>query len=383
MRLAVIAAWALVYLAKAAAPSRAEGVDEDPSALQVHAFISQGSLISTDNNYLATTERGSFEMTEAGINFSKAVNDRLRMGIQLFTRDLGPIGNYTARVDWAFLDYRWKDWLGLRAGRVKMPYGLYNDSSDIDAAHPVVLLPQSIYPATNREALLAQTGFEIYGFKALGRRGALEYRLFAGTIHVDLGESSMTQIDRLEIPYVVGGRAMWETPVEGLRVGGSALALRLESDLRLPGDTMPLTLSLGLRMWIASLEYVTGPITFAAEYSRWTSRLETDDPRFPRNHTTDTRAYWLAAYRFSPLVQAAGYYSMFYPDLDKRIGRESHLHDAAATLRFDLNTHWLLKLEAHALRGTATLNAALNDNIMAAGLANRWYLLLAKTTVYF
>ena len=37
-------------------------------------------------------------------------------------------------ADWFDLDYRWKDWLGLRAGRVKLPYGLYNDTSDIDAA---------------------------------------------------------------------------------------------------------------------------------------------------------------------------------------------------------------------------------------------------------
>ncbi|MDB4962982.1 MAG: hypothetical protein JWP01_2981 [Myxococcales bacterium] len=383
MRLGLVAACALVSLTSAAVPARAEGDEDDGSALQVHAFVSQGAAVTTDNNYLTSTERGSFELTEAGINFSKALNDRLRVGIQLFTRDLGPIGNYTARVDWAFLDYRWKDWLGLRAGRVKLPFGLYNDSSDIDAAHPVVLLPQSIYPATNREALLAQTGAELYGFKPLGTRGALEYRLFAGTIHVDLDETTMTQIDRLEIPYVVGGRVMWETPVEGLRLGGSAIAARLESDLRLPTEVAPITLALGIRMWIASLEYVTGPITFATEYSRWTSRLETNDPRFPRRHTTDTRAYWLAAYRFSPLVQAAGYYSIYYPDLDNREGRESRLHDAAATLRFDLNPHWLLKIEGHALRGTATLNPALNDNMAPGGLANRWWLLVAKTTVYF
>ena len=30
-------------------------------------------------------------------------------------------------MDWAFLDYQWRPWLGLRAGIIKMPFGLYNE----------------------------------------------------------------------------------------------------------------------------------------------------------------------------------------------------------------------------------------------------------------
>src|SRR5688572_1945384 len=126
--------------------------------LQVHAFVSQGFLKSSDNNFLASTDRGAFEFFEAGINVQKQLTPKMRWGIQLFTRDLGPIGNYTARVDWAFLDYRWRDWLGVRAGRIKLPFGLYNDTSDIDAAQPTALLPQAVYPAENLDFLLAQTG---------------------------------------------------------------------------------------------------------------------------------------------------------------------------------------------------------------------------------
>src|SRR5204862_570816 len=109
----------------------------DEAPLQVHGFASQGALLTSDNNYLAHTERGSLEFTEAGINFTKSFDEHLRFGIQLFARDLGPTGSYAANFDWLYLDYRWQDWLGLRAGRVKLPYGLYNDTSDVDAAQPV------------------------------------------------------------------------------------------------------------------------------------------------------------------------------------------------------------------------------------------------------
>ena len=40
-----------------------------------------------------------------------------------------------------------------------------------------------------------------------------------------------------EVPYLFGGRAMWEPPLEGLRVGGSAQALRFNSKFNL---TVPL-----------------------------------------------------------------------------------------------------------------------------------------------
>src|SRR6267142_5985687 len=98
-------------------------------ALEFHAFVSEGYLKSSDNNYLADSKRGSFEFWEAGINATKQLTDRLRMGIQLFSRDLGPLGDYKAKVDWAYLDYNWKDWLGVRAGRIKLPFGLYNDTA--------------------------------------------------------------------------------------------------------------------------------------------------------------------------------------------------------------------------------------------------------------
>src|SRR5262245_49671514 len=61
----------------------------DPYALQIHGFISPGFMLSTGNNYLAKTRDGSFEFAETGINFTKPLTDELRLGVQLFARDLG------------------------------------------------------------------------------------------------------------------------------------------------------------------------------------------------------------------------------------------------------------------------------------------------------
>src|SRR5258706_165529 len=207
--------------------SRAEETDRSSSPLEVHGFVSQGFIKSTANNYLANSERGSFDFTEVGLNFTKTLTDRLRVGVQLFARDLGPLGNYKPQFDWFYLDYHFEDWLGLRAGRTKIPFGPYNETNDIDAALVPILLPQSVYPVQNRDYLLAQTGGELYGNVPLPGAGALEYRAYGGTLFVD-ASSSLTTIPDLSVPYLAGGRLMWQTPLEGLQVGGSVQALRLD-----------------------------------------------------------------------------------------------------------------------------------------------------------
>jgi len=376
----------------------------DPHALDVHAFVSQGFLISTENNYLARSSKGSFELTEVGINFTKPLTDDLRVGIQLFARDLGPIGNYDAQLDWFYVDYHWADWLGFRAGRVKLPFGLYNEINDVDSARPFVLLPQSLYPTEQRDFLLAQTGVELYGFVDLKRAGAIDYRLYGGTVFVDESAASTppgSPITLLEvrIPYVAGARVLWETPLPGLRVGGSAQMLQLEVDLavdptlstplqmagKLPADFAgKVATKLPVTLWVGSIEYAANDLLIAAEYSRWIADLESSAPALVREEdSTSERMYGMAAYRFKPWFQLGAYYSLVFKDTANRDRRSTRQHDTALTLRFDVNEHWLWKLEGHYLHGTGALQSGLNGGVAPAKLEPNWFLFLAKTTAYF
>src|SRR6185369_4159094 len=266
-----------------------------PLPIEVHAFVSQGFIKSTGNNYLAEdSTKGSFEFTEVGINFSKQLTDRMRAGMQLFTHDLGPLGNYRTRFDWFYLDYRFWDWLGVRAGRTKVPFGLYNESSDIDAARVPVLLPQSVYPVSNRDFLLAQTGGEAYGIVPLGSAGSLEYRLYGGTIFFDTADATST-LSNVRGPYIFGARLMWQPPVEGLQLGASAQRLRLDGDAifsaaqiaqlqmagQLPSDfSGPLKFQIPATLGVASVEYSAHDLLLASEYRRWWVNLTSSVPSF-------------------------------------------------------------------------------------------------------
>jgi hypothetical protein len=353
--------------------------------LDVHGFISQGFLLTSANDYLADSSRGSFEFSEVGLNFTLPATDRLTLGVQIFSRKLGPLGDYRATFDWYYLDYHWKDWLGVRAGRVKLPFGLYNDVSDIDAARTAVLLPPSIYPAQNRDFLLAQTGVEAYGYTRLGRAGALDYRVYAGTIFLDVKPqpgSPFAVVD-LRVPYVVGGRVQW-LPIDGLRLGGSLQFLRLDTDLLASSTSGRVALRIPATLWVASAEYSVHDLVLAAEYSRWLVKSESDNPSlFPQSSTTSERAYVLATYRLNPWLQAGTYYSRLVPDVDRRTFPADIQHDFAFTLRFDINRYWLIKAEGHYMRGTAGLSSSLNGNRPLTALTPDWALFALKTTAYF
>jgi hypothetical protein len=374
------------------APSRARGAtigsEAGATSVEVHGFASQGFILTLRNDYLADrTTHGSFEFSEIGINFTTNLTESLRMGVQLFAQDLGPTGNYNAKVDWFYIDYRWRDWLGLRAGRLKIPYGLHNEIQDIDSARVPVLLPQSVYPLQSREILFAQTGAELYGFLRSRSLGALDYRAFGGTIFLD--RNSLTppgaafDLD-FKVPYVVGGRILWETPLDGLRVGGSVEAVRLDTTAFVPGID-PIKIKNHSLLWVGSAEYSIGDLTLTTEYSRWSGNQRSNNPALsPPLDNTSERGYVMASYRLTPWLQPGAYYSVLYPDVRHREGRENRQHDVAGTLRFDINPYWLVKLEGHYMAGTAGLLNPLRINPPDISTADKyWAAFFVKTSAHF
>jgi hypothetical protein len=356
---------------------------------------------------LANSERGSFEFNEVGVNLTKGFGSGLRVGMQLFMRDLGPIGDYQPHFDWFYLDYRFWDWLGLRAGRTKLPFGLYNENSDVDAARIPILLPQSIYPTTSREYLLAQTGLELYGLVPIGAAGDLEYRAYGGTIFLNTSDADESIRD-FSVPYMVGGRLMWQTPLDGLQMGGSIQGLRLDFDYDPPPEALmaagidpatfvgPVEIRLPVVLWLASIEYSANDLLIAAEYGRQHVTAEISDPRLlPATSQTSEAMYGMVSYRVASWFTPGLYYALRFPDASdrdgeklvfgtmERRGRSAYQHDLAATLRYDINDHWLLKLEGHYMHGTAGLSSDLNDGVPNHRLTTDWGVFLVKTTAYF
>lgn len=358
------------------------------SFVEVHAFGSQGAFLTFENEYLSDNSLdGSFDLTEIGINFSRQLTDTLRFGVQLFAQKQGRKGSFRPLVDWFNLDWRFRDWLGLRAGRLKIPYGLYNEIQDVDAARVPVLLPQSVYPLQGREILFAHSGVELYGFVGLGSGGGLEYRLFGGSIlladfplvAVGAGFEADTRL-----PWIFGGRLIWETPLDGLRFSGSIQWAHIDSTAFIPTFD-PIDITNDSYQWVASAEYRMPWMTVTAEYSRWSADQSSSNPALsPPIDDTSERAYVMFTTRVTPWLTPGAYYAVYYPTVSNRVGPENRQHDVALTLRFDLNQFWLVKLEGHYFNGTAGLLDPLRLGVFDLSSADtHWGALFVKTTVTF
>jgi hypothetical protein len=391
------------------AASHAEAADTVPrfiSSMQVHGFASEGGFVSTANDYIGASARGSLKFFEAGVNVSTDLTDRLHVGIQLVSRTVGVVSEATPRLDWGFLDFRAFQWLGMRAGVIKLPLGLYNEYVDIDASRTAILLPQSMYPIRNRDALISHIGFALYGTIPIDVLGTLEYQAWIGTLTIPVSalELKNAELKSVDTKYVTGGQLFWRPPVEGLRVGASYLRAVIDFHLTIESGLIPQLVAANLvpadydgnllisqnptGFWTGSAEYIIGRWLFAAEYSRWLKHQTNSLPAaIPTLHEDAERFYGMVTYRFSSLFELGAYYSHLYLDPHDRNGHDAQRfpirsnafqRDLALSLRFDVNDYWLWKLEGHFIDGTADLDPNINPSPK-----RRWGLFLVRTTVTF
>ncbi len=355
------------------------------------------------------------------------------MGIQLLGRDFGTRQRSSVAIDWAYGEYHWRDQLGLRAGKIKLPYGFYNQSRDVDMLRTSVLLPQSVYLENDRDLLIAYEGVGLYGNIMLGSLGDLDYELSFGALNVpqsghtdterlfitagelaedgvaeavadmyglpaDSASATLDRVDDVElaVPWILGGAVIWNTPLSGLRVGttymeGDAEASgRYRFDVLLDqGTTVPayIPYSSEVTVDLDLNELFTGSLEFHRE--RWT--LASEFSRMRMGKITSVGWYALADYRLNRHWAFQSYFSSYIPDDSNRKGEDFEAiglpdyyawqNDLALAVRADINDHWLIKFEYHHMDGAAlTYWADLPEGDVAS---RRWRVWTAKTTFHF
>ena len=354
--------------------------------VDIHGFVSQGALGSSDNNFFADTdENGTFQFNEVGLNFTTQVNDRLRVGAQILARDLGTMGNKEMTIDWAFADYAIRDWLNLKVGKVKLSYGLYNTSRDVDMLRTYVFLPQSVYNEGWRDTINALSGASLYGFIPVGPLGNLTYYIQGGVADMDAdnGAARMLQdqpppmlnvnIISVNMDYTYATNFIWE-PFDGTKIGGGYWGLAFaapSSYLNMP-DTPggPPVMTFGdfdLKMdsYVGFAECALGDLTLTGEYMTSEYEMTLNGSPHMDGYKLKAEGYYGAfRYRASSWFEVGGYYSEYYPNKEDKEGEtatfyekdfEYWLKDSCVAIRFDINEHWIVKLEGHYMDGAAIM----------------------------
>jgi len=332
---------------------------QDLAGIEIHGFVTQGFLFSSNNNYLTMkSSDGSAQWTDGAVSVSDSLTDKLRVGIQLHMYQLGDLGGSNVQIDWASGDYRVNDHFGIRAGKVKTVLGLFNDSQDVDAVFLWILLPQGAYPIDNKSFFLSHVGGEAYGGLPLGdRAGKLLYRAYAGYAGLDLNGGYVKQAADAGVMFmtapggkIYGGDLRWEAPLKGLTLGSSARIQALDGTTPMASVHVPPT--------FISAEYAQfekGKFYFAGEYRRFPlNTIVTIGPAVIPVPQDARSWYAMGSYRFWKKFQAGSYYSHYVNKALDTSLPANYSKDWVVSGRYDFNAYFYGKIEGHFLHGTGT-----------------------------
>jgi len=298
---------------------------------QVHGFLSQGYILTTNNNFFGSSERGgSLDFTEIGVNASWTPLPRLQFAAQGLFRRAGAGHDSDFELDFGLMDYAVVSTadrqLGFRLGRIKNPLGLYNDTRDVAFTRPSILLPESIYLDNLREVFVSSDGAQMYG-ELRSRWGDLSLELGASLPRADdldfelaifqqnfpgRFENELSYLGRLTY-QLDGGR--YKLAVSGARVNTTYEPRLLPpQDLQAGSDLFELL--------ILSAQYNGEHWGFTSEYAL----RHTEDQGFGSGRDiafTGESYYFQGMYRASPKWEAFLRYDVFYANRDDRDGAQA------------------------------------------------------------
>jgi hypothetical protein len=360
----VFAAW---MLGPAVAMLSAQSMDD--LNIQIHGYAAQGFLYTTHNNiFYADSTNGSPAWTEAVVNVSAQPTPKLRVGVQARYFLLGTSGN-TITLDWAAADYKFNDKLGVRFGKVKTPWGLFNETQDIDPSYMWALLPQCIYDITTRNADLSHLGGVVYGtLKFDPKFGKLEYRGWGGEALIPTSDGQFSDLITSgnaplnPFTYVIYGAALhWITPIAGLMVGASDSKAN-QGTVTLSGGSESFKPWNNLSYFA---KYEKDKVMIASEWNRQASPGTLSLTAQPvSSASSDPRAWYaMASYKITSKFSAGAYDSQVV-DHDQPLGPDRYTKDWTVSGRYDINQFIYLKAEEHVIKGTSLSFEDSNNTVL-------------------
>lgn len=324
--------------------------------IQIHGFATQSFAVSDHNNFIGMdTSQGSTDWTEAALNINDQVTEKLRVGVQLHYTRLGTFGGDSADVDWALGDYKIDPKVNIRAGKVKLRFGLYNDTQDYDPGYLWSLLPESTYGIDIRATNLSQNGIELYGNLPLNNAGQLEYSVYDGYYTFASNDGTAEAWREAGDPIVgqpygksFGFDTRWHAPTPGLKLGGSLNVYNAK------GTTQDGTFTQPLMFWDAFYaQYDQHKIFASGQFSKVVSYATTQSPGSPAQTSGDVDCAWfvMGGYHLTDRLQAGAYFDRFYYGGADTSDPANYLNSWVVSTRYDIDQNFYVKAEGHFMKG--------------------------------
>jgi hypothetical protein len=384
-----------LVLSVSASSLMAQTIKVGSKEIQVHGSLQQGFGLTNDNNFLTMdTTAGSVEMTDAAINVSSSPARKLRVGAQLYVRNIGALGNGALQLDWAFADYKFTNAFGLRGGKIKTVLGLFTDTQDMEFLYTWALLPQGTYPLDLRSITIAHVGGDAYGSVKLGKAGSVAYTAYLGMVQDDDQGGYRYGIQDTGLGFRSGVTShgggfdtRWTTPVNGLTTGYSFTQNKSKVDLVVDAYRLNFTAtSSPARRQAAYADYQASRLRVSGEWRHELSDTVLVPAVYARNVVRSHSSFAAASYRLFEKLEVGSYYSHYLYDTTLPSSNpDNHIYDTAVSGRVDLNRFWNVKVEGHFIdgNGSPTLARGFYRRDNTAGFNAKTHMLVIRTGVNF
>ncbi|NRB42134.1 MAG: hypothetical protein HRU20_27305 [Pseudomonadales bacterium] len=353
----------------------------DTDTVRWHGFASQGVIKTSDNNFLGDSEDYSWDFTDIGLGVSWRPVSKLQLSAQVVYRRAGETSPDDPYIDYGFINYsivNELDWgIGARAGRIKNPFGFYNETRDVASTRPSVFLPQSIYPDTLRDLYHSSDSVSVYGYS--------EWDKWLMNVDLVRGQPNLNdQSASILIPGPQGGdidneqlwlaRLLFEYDAGRIRIGFSFVDF--SGDLY--PEQLPTSPSMAFRniysgqtsaqMRLLSLEYNWEHWQFTTEYLRNTRRYSDVFGAGSRLSFDAESYYFQLRHQITLNWSVLGRYDVYYPNRDDKNGHSSqpsfdgYSKDLTLSTRYDFSPAWMVAAEIHQIKGTAWLTSLENPD---------------------
>ena len=382
------AGWAALALLMCG-PAAAEGLE-----YQVHGFAAQGFALSEGNNVIGDSTNGNFQYFELGVNGTVQTDYRLAFSAQELARKSGMIDDGDLRLDYGFVDFQALTGptvnAGLRAGRVKNPFGLFNETRDVVFTRPGILMP-SVYFDTSglRSLLFSSDGGQAYAgwshgsqYTSLVVNKGLNFNLNEDEKRNFSGGTSGLAGDLRFSDFLIA-RLMNDWSAGIFRVALSYATANL-AYLPAPADFVP-PFDVDLHIYIASAHYNAERLSLTGEY-------QFTESQSAQGEGQSDAAYLQADYRFLPRWSAMARVDGSFSDREDRQGETCTDNGAPADrhgcftlagalgLQWQPDEHWGVWSEFHLFDGTSSVPAIENQG---RALDPHWNLFLLMAAYRF
>jgi hypothetical protein len=236
------------------------------SKVSVHGYVSQAYAFSEDHPIYGIPTDGTTDYRDLALQFRYDQDRKNAFVVQFRHERFGERrADEDVALDWAFYQRNFSDRLSLKAGRIPLPLGIFNEAQGAATTSPFFRPPHEFYD----RHYTSKTVEGVLTSASLGRAGGWSFDIDAyfGQWVLDQWNDE----ERADAKNAWGGQVWANTPWPGVRFGGGAYHCEVE-----PNETYAVkydyfalhgSIEADLDRWRLATEVFSGNL--GAEYGRY------------------------------------------------------------------------------------------------------------------